>query len=138
MLLSLLCVLLISSSMVISTSSQLIQRNDHRGCICPGDTLIFVCSVSGGVATIWRGTVFQCLSSEITLRHKRYAGGISGVCNSGAITASSIGVSDNNYTSQLNVTVSPEMNNKSIECVQYSNTSFLVGSQIISLLSGIH
>ena len=52
------------------------------------------------------------------MRHSEYnkAQAI-GECNGGTITAMSIGVSENCYTSRLIVTIGEEMINKSIECI---------------------
>ena len=73
----------------------------------------------GGGVTLWRGTAFNCPSAnEIILRHSQYAsGGSSGECNGGAITGQGLrNVVNNNFISQLNITVSAALNRKSIEC----------------------
>ena len=89
-------------------------------CACPGDTLIYECTVVGvpNGATIWRGTAFECLSNEIALLHSRFVNGTLnfGICNNGAIVARSLSVEGNNYTSQLNVTVTPDTAAKTIIC----------------------
>lgn len=59
------------------------------------------------------GTAFNCGANGILLRHDRFASrGIDGVCNSGAIVGRSLGVENECYTSELNVTISPTLNNK--------------------------
>ena len=92
-------------------------------CACPGDQLQFDCSVADGVATIWRGTAFNChgVSNSIILRHSRFnlSEPAAGECND-RIVAHSIGVSDT-FISQLSVNVTEEMNNKTIECVRDAN-----------------
>ena len=89
-------------------------------CACSGDILTYECTVvgepSGG--TIWRGTVFDCPLGEITLLHNRFANGTFGLCNEGAIVARSLSVEGNNYTSQLNVTVTHDVAGKTIECIR--------------------
>ena len=56
------------------------------------------------------------------MRHSRFEDepGISGICNDGEVIAYSIESTkfNNNYISQLNVTVSPEMHNGTVECIQ--------------------
>ena len=114
----------------------LLQNNEER-CICPGDTIMFECTVIGSSATIWTGSAFQCLAKGIILRHSTFSRGASGDCNDGAIVATSIGVADNNYTSQLSVTVSQDMNNRTVECVRHSNPVHTVGSSTIVLATGL-
>ena len=92
-------------------------------CACPGDQLLFDCSVADGVATIWRGKALNChgVSNSIILRHSRFnlSEPAAGECND-RIVAHSIGVSDT-FISQLSVNVTEEMNNKTIECVRDAN-----------------
>ena len=94
------------------------QRN---GCdtVCPGDTLIFTCTVSDtapdGGFTVWSGTAFDCSPAEIIIPHHEFTTPVK-ECNDGAIVARSLRVEGNNYTSQLNVTVTSEMKGRTIEC----------------------
>ena len=64
--------------------------------LCPGDVLTIECTITGGVATVWRGTAFQCVSrsNEIILRHSgfRESYNPAGTCNNGAIIARALGV----------------------------------------------
>ena len=74
-----------------------------------------------GGYTIWRGSAFRdCISNEqdILLLHLCFTsnGGTSGICNHGDIVAQSLGVEGSNYTSQLNVTVTPDVIGKTIMC----------------------
>ena len=95
-----------------TTESRVITNH----CACPGDQLTFKCTADGGVATVWHRSAFDC---EIILRHSRYSSerGAAGSCSDGDILAQSIGVVNNNhFISQLNVTVSTDMHNKTIEC----------------------
>ena len=114
--------------------------SNDPGCICPGYVLTYQCSVVGGGTTVWQGTAFQCpgLSSHILLRHSKFNASEKtyGECNNGAIVASVIGVVDNHYTSQLNVTLSPEMNNRTVECVYDNGIGTIVGSAILAFKTG--
>ena len=86
-------------------------------CACSDDILTYECTVVGELsgATIWRGTAFNCPLGEIVLLHSRYAEGTFGECND-EILAKTLSVDDNNYTSQLNVTITPDIAGKTIEC----------------------
>ena len=112
-------------------------------CACPGDHLLIDCSVTGGVATLWRGTAFDChgVSNSIILRHSQFnlSEPAAVECND-RIMAHSVGVSDT-FTSQLSVNVTEELNNKTIECIRDTSGSTdsheLVGATTIMLATGI-
>ena len=119
----------IISMFCLSLHTILISANNslhcdyHANCVlCPEDVLVlkFVCSVSDGAATIlWRGSFFNCPNgdNEIVLCHSIFDNGVIKTCNNGAVVAYSTEVTNNSYISQLNVTVSPEMHNGSVECI---------------------
>ena len=84
--------------------------------------MIYKCTVQGdgNGATLWNGTAFSgCLQSEIRLQHNQFTqpGGSTGTCNNGAIVGRSLDEQGGNYTSQLNVTITPETAGKRITCV---------------------
>ena len=89
-------------------------------CNCLNQTLIYECTVIGdhGGATVWTGTALNCPSDEIILLHRRFtqSDGATRSCNNGATVAQSLSVQDNLYTSQLNVTIVPNVAGKSIMC----------------------
>ena len=124
----------------LTSANNLLHCNYYHGnCIlCPEDVVAFVCSVSDGVATVWRGSIFDCSSSgnEILLRHFKFESGTSGTCNDGEIAAYSTEVTNNSYSSQLNVTVSPEMHNGTVECIQDSFNETSVGTCTLILTKG--
>ena len=124
----------------MSASSNLLHCDYRSNCICPGSTIAFVCSVSDGVATVWRGSIFNCPSSgnDILLRHLRFEDGVSGTCNDGAVVAYSIDVTNNSYNSQLNMTVSPEMHNGTVECIRDSFNAASIGTCTLMLVTGKH
>ena len=77
---------------------------------------------------------------EITLRHSQFAAnqGITGICNNGDLVARSIGVVNNCYTSQLNVTVRESFNNKTVQCASVSLVETrTIGESLLSVTSGI-
>ena len=109
-------------------------------CSCVGFQLTYECIVTGEVgATVWRGSIFQCPSTNnaITLRHSAFTQTRS--CNEGAISGYGA-KSQNNccYTSQINITTSPLMNNKTVECA-YNNgsTTTVIGTSVVIVISGI-
>ena len=82
-------------------------RDNHESntCNCVGDTLTFECTAMNELLTIWRGSAFDCASTgnEIILFNSSI--GVE-TCNDGMITVQVIRREGNNYTSQLNVTLS--------------------------------
>ena len=106
---------------------------------CPGEVVNYTCTIvdSAGVgSTLWRGTAFNCPPSNvISLTHSLFStSGGSGTCTGGAITAESVNVVDNCYTSELMVTVSVGLNETTVECTLSSVIA--VGSRTI-LISGM-
>lgn len=101
-------------------------------CACPGEVLTFTCTVDGGIATIWGGSAFDCdgKNNEITLLHRNFVGGTMGECSDGAIVAHSLGVTGTCHTSQLNVTVSAGLNNKTVVCY-LTSVMDLIGESLI-------
>jgi hypothetical protein len=100
-----------------------------NGCICPGDTLIYECTVVGGSSTVWTGNAFICPpQNEIVLVHSRFesANGISHSCNNGAIMGRSLAVEGDNYTSQLNLTITLETAGKTITCIGDNGTATML------------
>ena len=91
------------------------------GCACPGDTLTYECTVVGTGSTIWTGSAFNCSNSNymILLLHNRFSStkGDYGSCNNGDIVGRSLSAEGNNYTSQLNVTITPDTAGKTTECL---------------------
>ena len=96
-------------------------------CVCPGDQLTYRCTVQGDTAgaTIWNGTAFLggCQQNEILLLHRQFTLGSTRICNNGAIVGQSLGVQGNSYTSELNVTITPEITGKTITCAYNALTS---------------
>ena len=112
-------------------------------CACSDEELRFTCTtvVDGVGATIWTGTAFSCDGNEILLRHSNFnrPGGTSGECNGDAsISARSVRVEGNCYTSELSVTPNAGLNNRTVLCVSNSNDGMpTIGTATISLTTGI-
>ena len=109
-------------------------------CTCDGHSQIYECTVSGGGLTIWQGSAFDCEQNHnrVLLRHSAYATKKAvGDCNGGAIMASSIGISNNDYyTSILNITVGQEMNNETVECVHHDiqGGTTIIGQEVLMII----
>ena len=95
------------------TNNTLVQLFD---CTCLGCTQTYECTIWGQGITVWRGSALGC-ERDIELRHSDYINAQArGSCNNETVFARSVGVVDNYYTSLLNITVTEEMVNKSVEC----------------------
>ena len=91
---------------------------------CPGEVVNYTCTVVDTSnptigSTLWSGTAFNCptSSNEISLRNSLFnTSRPSASCTGGAITAESVGVVDNCFTSRLMVTASFGLNETTVEC----------------------
>lgn len=113
---------------------------ENTGCACPGSVLTYTCTAFGGGSTLWSGTAFDCAAHGITLRHAHEGFAskeTNGVCNNGAIVGRSDGVENECYTSELNVTISLALNNKTINCTHNSDRGIdLVGTSKLTVFQG--
>ena len=113
-------------------------------CVCPGDKLTYRCTVQGSDttgATVWSGTAFSgCLQNEILLQHSDFTptGGPTGRCNNGGIVGQSLGAQGNNFTSQLNVTITPETAGKTIMCSYDALDSQNIMIKFSTIIPGNH
>ena len=141
------CVIITQGIITLGMSNYVIiatNRLQPEGtqCACPGDRLIYNCSIVGGIATLWRGTAFDCPldDSEITLRHSQFASNQeTGICNNGDIAGHGIGVINNCYTSQLSITIRESYNNNTVQCAFTSSVETrTIGESLLSIVSGNH
>jgi hypothetical protein len=97
------------------------------------------CTVNGGGATIWKGTIFDgCQNKQITLRHSEFASGIEIQVLCGImqpVVGRSASIAHGSYTSQLLVNINENLTGKAIECANASGQ--IVGSKQIGTPSGI-
>ena len=112
---------------------------ESRRCACSNDILTFNCTIIGGGITQWSGTAFDCEHNlnEILLLHENFddPGGTDGTCNNGQIVGRSVSVIENCYTSQVSVTTSAELNNKTVRCIH--NTEVIpIGEILLTIISG--
>ena len=111
-------------------------------CICPGHEVVFECTTTGGVATVWRGSIFNCarMTNSVSLRHSQFSNieTVVGVCNDDIIKAHGVSVSGNNYTSQLNITIDESMVGQTIKCAHDDGRSEnVIGQKVLTLDEGI-
>ena len=113
------------------------------GCLCHQTdvrNLTYECSVVGAGNTFWRGSAINCpmRNNEILLRHSLFpTTGTIVECNNGNLSARSLGVENNCYTSQLRVLFSPDLLGRTIVCL-YDNLSSeeVVGNATIAITTG--
>ena len=97
-----------------------VERTTGLGCIPEGRTVSYECTVSDTSnptigSTLWHGSAFTCTSSGISFFHSTFnPNGISRFC--GDLSAMSVEVSENEYTSQLTLTATTELNGMTINC----------------------
>ena len=116
---------------------------ESDGYLCPGDMVIYECTVVGRTTTVWKGSVVDhlCQKSDYELRliHNRYnsSEGTRGSCGNGSILGRSVSVENNTYTSQLVVHLTSDtysVTRYSIECIHDDGlTTTSVGSMNITL-----
>ena len=105
-------------------------------CGCCGQNVSYTCTVFGGVITVWAGTAFMCGGNEIPLRHNQAEGDM-GECNNGAIIGYGIQFVSNYYTSRLDVTLSPELDGRTVTCsVNDGNNVMSVGTRTLMITTG--
>ena len=106
-------------------------------CLCPGDTISYECTVTGieAESTVWTGSHVGCGGvAEIILFHRHFHQG-TGNIHRNSIVARSLSVEGNNYTSQLNDTVTSDTVGKTIVCFHDNGThaTFIFSSKILTI-----
>ena len=105
-------------------------------CGCPGQNVSYSCTVNGGVFTKWSGTAFMCGGNEIILRHNDFEGSVR-ECNNGAIAGYGTQIDGDCYTSRLDVTLSPELNGRTVTCsVDDGNNVMSMGTRTLMITTG--
>jgi hypothetical protein len=110
------------------------------GCVCPGETLSYECTVMESGYILWTGSAFNYLSSSNEIWFYHIFSTTYKMCNNGAIVARGLNVEGNNYTSQLNVTITPDTAGQTIDCLHYNLTQDIVTcifSSIIPTITGL-
>jgi hypothetical protein len=109
-----------------------VSTNNNNYCVCLGDTVTYECTVVGdnGGITVWTGDFFRCPNGkrEIGLVHNDFTRERVYTCNDGNVVGRIVRAENGSYTSQLNVTLTPDLVKKSIECAYDNGTIHRVGS----------
>ena len=121
-------------------------------CACPGDVVMYECTVSGdnGGITVWMGDFFRCSNGnqEMALVHSQFTDGPGGetsktrICDNGdvKIVGRIIRVENGSFTSQLNITLTPDshiLSGRRIECAYDNGTSvYPIGSATLNYTAG--
>lgn len=111
-------------------TSRLVQLTD---CVCLGYEVTYECTVcgDGALATLWSGSLFECLGGKITLRHSQFENSTSGECNSGTVIARSSGVDMDCHISQLTLlNLTQSYHNYTVKCSYINNTSLSIVDEI--------
>ena len=109
-------------------------------CACPGENVLYECTVPGVGSTIWRGEAFDCPETNNKIQ---LLPGIDSTlqCNDGEILARPIHPqpSESLYTSQLTVRVGPDTNGTTIECLHDDGAGNIteVGSTALTMTTGM-
>ena len=131
------CPILTGFTEARNTCDQFTAIND---CTCPGYNSLYECTVIMGIATVWKGTAFNCQSAgnEIVLLHNtNFTSLRTETCNSGVISGRIIRANNGIYTSQLVVRVSVEMNGSTVVCAHDTGVNTpVIGSKLLTIVEG--
>ena len=98
----------------------MLTKVSSKTCICPGYEAVFECTVDDGITTIWRGSALEnCSDSTVILRHSKFDEGhtINETCGtSGQVVGRAISAENGSYTSQLIISITPQIIGSLIEC----------------------
>ena len=104
--------------------------------------MTYECTVCGEGATEWTGSLFDCTSGAITLRHREFAvGTVTGRCN--ALFATSIRLFESNcsqcFVSQLSFTASESDTNITVSCFHIidGSTQIIIDTATIMVTTGM-
>ena len=114
----------------------LAARNELRAitdsyCVCPGEQIIYECTAVGGSFTVWDASFLEP-DCRIEFSHFQFMNQSMIDCNNQAVVAEATEVNSNCYTSQLVVSVTPNLNNGTINCsVDYVQNVTLINTMTI-------
>ena len=116
------------------------MRRIGSECVCPGDRILYECSLSGGGSTVWKGTLFHCPTkfNELFFLHSRFDN-VTEYCNSTSrsIAAHAIQIENHCFTSQLTFSADPGMTGSTVMCVHdKGDNSTIIGSHNVTITTG--
>jgi hypothetical protein len=109
-------------------------------CACPGDELVFECTIEGDAGTYWQGTALEeCLQGRLLIRHSQFRGGgfiDRRACGaSGTVIVRTISAVNNTlFTTQLTIFANQQLNERTVECA--SARGRVIGRSQILLKTG--
>ena len=109
-------------------------------CVCPDTLLTYTCNISGGGATVWRGTTLSCVRSDVTVRHDsdNFVPGTFELCG-GAIIREIVGIEgDDCHITRLNFTAANQFNDTITECLIQDPEVTSVGRSTIFIIPGTY
>ena len=128
------------------TASPMNKLEFLSGCTCLGYDVAYRCTVCGAdtIITVWEGTAFDCseTANEIALRHSQFnspGGQTPGDCSGGALVAYAIREEQDCYISQLNATISADLNDMTVECAFETdgmNAQTLINTSTVNITTG--
>jgi hypothetical protein len=122
----------LSGNYAVENAAKFVQITS---CTCLGYVVTYECTVRSGLATVWRGGVFNCPSSsnEVYLLESTVN---SVTCNNEMITGRVVRTDEASgfYTSQVSITIGSNLIGKNISCVEDDgSTTEIIGSATILL-----
>ena len=116
-----------------SENNELIATTD---CTCPGQNIIYQCSVLGGRFTVWGGSIMAdgCV---VALPHAQFLSS-SEYCNNGEVVGQGVMQENNCYISQLTIQASSVMEGRVVECSVDDGSETLINSTTLQFTGGIY
>ena len=101
--------------------------------------MVYECRVLGPGTTHWEGSAFHTdCGNSIILRHSQFSSqSAGGSCNNGGIVGHSVGIVDQCFVSQLNVTIESSLNGATVSCIYVSEGQRRdIGNNTIVIITG--
>ena len=119
----------------LSTHNSEIVLRQVNSCTCPGQDLVFECTVVGDGGTYWQGRALQnCSGGRLLVRHSQFDNGRNTTCGS---TRPVVGLpfsrTNNSYTTQLIIFASQDLNGTTIACATDSGRNISESEIILQL-----
>ena len=99
-------------------------------CSCPGEIITYECTIVSGSFTLWSVGA----GCQILLRHSQPFTDSLGTCNNGEVVAQGVEVNNNCFTSQLNILLTLDLDQRTVECSSLRGD--FTGADELSLTTG--
>lgn len=116
------------------------QRIGGNECVCPGDRILYECSIFGVGSTVWNGTLFYCpaQNNEICLLHSSFDE-MTMYCNTTNRSVAVHAIKSENlcFTSQLTFSADAGVNQSTVTCVHDNEVDLrIIGSHTVIVTTG--